>query len=132
MPQQGNKRGREDSEENENGAYEVSDVESVEPDSTDLNEVSELLSLNNSNDEIDPENETEIIIANRQCNVNVNVDNIVTREYGGVTPKKSLPAVSPKLAELVNSWMHVTPKREQIKEMFTEALIPDNVDSLYL
>ena len=95
-----------------------------------MNEVDELLSLNNSDEEIDPENETEIIIANRQCNGNTNVDEIVARDYGGATPKKCLPAVSPKPAELVNSWMHIAPKREQIKEMFTEALIPDNVDSL--
>ena len=131
-PQQGNKRRYEDAEDHENNADEVSDVESVGPDSADLNEVNELLSLNNSNEEIDPKNETEIIIANRQCNGISDEDAIVAREYGGAAPKKSLPAVSSKLAEMVNLWMRVTPKREQIKEMFTEALIPENVDSLLL
>ena len=109
---------------------EVSDVESVGPDSAYMNEVDELLSLNNLDEELDPENETEIIIANRQCIDNGNVDAIVTCEYRGAAPKLCLPAVSPKLAELVNSWMCVAPKREHIKEMFANALVPENVESL--
>ena len=68
-----------------------------------MNEVDELLSLNNSDEDIDPENETEVIIANRQCNDNVHVDEIVAREYGGAAPKKCLPAVSPKLGELLDA-----------------------------
>ena len=38
--------------------------------------------------------------------------------------------MSTKLVEVVNTWMHVAPKREHIKEMYAEALIPENVDSL--
>ena len=128
--QQGTKRRCEDDPEHKAAQDEVSDVESVRPDSVDMNEVDELLSLNNSDEELDPENETEIIIANRQCIDNGNVDAIVAREYRGATPKLCLPAVSPKLAELVNSWMCVAPKREHIKEMFANALVPENVESL--
>ena len=102
-PAQGTKHHREEDPDHENAQDEVSDVESVGPDSADLNEVDELLSLKNSDEDIDPENETEVIIANRQCNDNVHVDEIVACEYGGAAPKKCLPAVSPKLGELLDA-----------------------------
>ena len=76
----------------------------------------------------EPENESEVVLANRQCNLSV--DAILAREYGGDPPREFLPSVSPKLAEIVNNWLRVPPKREKIKEMFKSALLPENVEGL--
>ena len=83
-PAQGVKRRRDECEDGDGDHDEVSDVDSLAPDSGDLHEVDELLSLHNSDDEVDPENETEteVIIANRQCNVNSTVNELIAHEYG--------------------------------------------------
>ena len=104
---------------------EVSDGELSGEDCNNLNDVDELLSINPS--EADPENDT-IILANRLSNITV--DAILTLDYGGASPCKTLPGVLPKLAEVVTNWMRVPPKCEAICEMFKEALLPENVDSL--
>ena len=113
-------------------ADEVSDPESSGPE--DLGDVVDLLSIHGSDDKTDNGNEnnveqkSEIILANRQCNLTV--DAILTCDYGGSSPCKTLPGVSTKLAEIVNNWMHVTLRREHIWELFKEALLPENMDSL--
>ena len=104
---------------------EVSDGESSGEDCNDLDDVDELLSINAS--EADPENDT-IILAKRPSNTTV--DAILDRGYGGASPRKTLPGVSPKLVEVVTNLMRVPPKREAIREMFKEALLPKNVDGL--
>ena len=76
----------------------------------------------------EPENESEVVLANRQCNLSV--DAILAREYGGDPLREFLPSVSPKLAEIVNNSLRVPPKREKIKEMFRSALLPENVEGL--
>ena len=104
---------------------EVSDGKSSGEDCSNLDDVDELLSINTS--EADPENDT-IILANRPSNITV--DAILDCDYGGVSPCKTLPGVSPKLAEVVTNWMRVPPRCEAIHEMFKEALLPENVDGL--
>ena len=101
---------------------EVSDLESL--DSVNTNDVDELLSCSLDKQDKDP----EIILANRQCNVGVDV--ILTQEFGGEEPKPHLPGVASKLSTAVTSWLRVVPKREKIKEMFQNALIPDNIEGL--
>ena len=72
--------------------------------------------------------DNEVILANRQCKLSI--DAIFAREFGGEEPRPSLPPVSEKLVSAVTTWMRVTPNREKIKEMFQEALLPDNVEGL--
>ena len=107
---------------------EVSELSS--PDSADLGDVEDLLSMHGSDDDLgnENENESEVILANRQCNLSV--DAILAREYGGEPPRQFLPSVSPKLADIVNNWLRITPKREKIKDMFKSALLPENVEGL--
>ena len=107
---------------------EVSDGELVN--SVNSDEVDNL--LGHSDDELGEPNDkdNEVILANRQCNVSV--DTILAREFGGEEPKPSLPPVSAGLTKVVNEWMHNTPKREKIKELFKETFLPENVDSLLL
>ena len=107
---------------NESDEDEVSDVESL--DSVNTNDVDELLL--HSIDELDKD--PKIILANRQCNVGVDV--ILTQEFGGEEPKPHLPGVASKLSTAVTSWLRVVPKREKNKEMFQNALIPDNIEGL--
>ena len=113
-------------------ADEVSEPESSCPE--DLGDVDDLLSLHGSDEEPENDNinnidnENEVILANRQCNLTV--DAILARDYGGNSPRKTLPGVSTKLAEIVNTWMRVTPRREHIRELFKEVLLPENVESL--
>ena len=104
---------------------EVSDGESSGDECNNLDDVDELLSINGSED---AENEMEIVLANRHGALNV--DAILDRDYGGASPRKTLPGVSHKLAEVVTNWMRVPPKREAIRDMFKEALLPENVDGL--
>ena len=59
--------------------------------SGDLSDVDELLSINGTDEE--PENETEVIIANRQCIEGVDV--LLAHEYGPEPPRKTLPQCLP-------------------------------------
>ena len=105
---------------------EVSDIASVG--SINSEDVDDLLSNGEEDlDDLDGK-DNEIILANRQCNVST--DAILAREFGVEEPRPSLPAVSEKLALAVTSWMRNTPKREKIREMFREALVPENVEGL--
>ena len=101
---------------------EVADLESLY--SVNTNDVDELLSHSIDKPDKDP----KIILANRQCNVGVDV--ILTQEFSGEEPKPHLPGVASKLSTAVTSWLRVVPKREKIKEMFQNALIPDNIEDL--
>ena len=100
-------------------------------DPSDLGDVDDILSLSGSElghgDET--EMEIEIVFANRQLN-NMSVDAILAREYGGEPPRAMLPAVNAKLAKVVNSWLTTVPKREHIKDMFKNAMLPENVEGL--
>ena len=105
---------------------EVSDIASVG--SINSDDVDDLLSNGEEDlDDLDGK-DNEIILANRQCNVST--DAILAREFAVEEPRPSLPAVSEKLALAVTSWMRNTPKREKIREMFREVLVPENVEGL--
>ena len=54
---------------------------------------------------------------------------ILTKEYSG-PPREHLPSVIVKLADVLNEWLRVVPKREDIKSMFKSALLPENVEGL--
>ena len=58
------------------------------------------------------------------------VDAILTKEYGLEQPKPSLPDISDTLTKTVMIWLHETPKREKIKELFNDTLMPKNVEGL--
>ena len=58
------------------------------------------------------------------------VDTILTKEYALEVPKPCLPDVSDTLAKTVTVWLWETPKREKIKELFADTLVPNNVSGL--
>ena len=105
---------------------EVSDMESCR--SVNSEEMDDLLSQSDGDPSDLDNKDHEIILANRQCDRSI--DAILAREFGGEPPQTSLPPVSEKLAKAVTEWMRVTPKQEKIKEMFKEALVPENVEGL--
>ena len=51
-------------------------------------------------------------------------------EYGEDELPPKLPPVSGPLAKTVSKWLRVTPNRDQIKALFHDCLIPDNVEGL--
>ena len=105
---------------------EVSDMELCR--SVKSEEMDDLL-LQSEGDPSDLDNKDhEVILANRQCDRSI--DAILAREFASEEPWPSLPPVSEKLAKAVTEWMRVTPKREKIKEMFNETLVPENVEGL--
>ena len=62
----------------------------------------------------------------------IDVNSIMSTEYGDEEPPPKLPPVSAPLATTVTKWLHVTPGREIIKNMFKDCLVPDNVKGLQL
>ena len=55
---------------------------------------------------------------------------ILNAEYGGETPRPTLPPVSDALAKTMTKWLRDHPTREKIKSFFQEALVPPNVEGL--
>ena len=58
------------------------------------------------------------------------MDAILSKEYGLVQSKPGLPDVLEMLSKTVITWLRETPKREQIKELFRDTLMPLNVPGL--
>ena len=59
------------------------------------------------------------------------VDDIFCRDYIVDPPVQHLDAVADKFATTLTSWCRVPPKKDEIKEMFKEALVPVNVEGLH-
>ena len=57
-------------------------------------------------------------------------NSILHAEYGEDEPPPKLPPVSELLAKTVSKWLHVTSNRDQLKVLFHDCLIPDNVEGL--
>ena len=58
------------------------------------------------------------------------VDTILHQDYCEEVQKPMLPPVSEGLASIINTWARVAPKKEKIKEMFKQALLPENIPGL--
>ena len=58
------------------------------------------------------------------------LDVLLLSEYCEEEKRPSLPPVPSKLAAIVTSWLRTAPKKEKIKELFKDALLPDNVEGL--
>ena len=94
-------------------------------------EVSELGSLDGLADEGDLDGSLISMSSHKLPNRDVySVDVILTKEYVLEVPKLCLPDVSDTLAKTVTVWLWDTPKREKIKELFNETLVPNNVSGL--
>ena len=76
-------------------------------------------------------NENETHKSNENSNA---LKDILEKQYGITVPKINKPPVSEKLAIAVTKWLHETPNREKIKELFTETAgqNPENVEGLQL
>ena len=55
---------------------------------------------------------------------------ILTREYNNEIPIPVLPPVDTTLADIITKWCRIPPKRDEVKELFKEALLPENVSGL--
>ena len=61
----------------------------------------------------------------------LHADDIFCHDYVVNPPVMHLKPVSETLAETFTNWCHVAPKKEEVKEMFKQALVPINVEGLY-
>ena len=58
-------------------------------------------------------------------------DDIFCQDYITEAPVKHLPPVSMTLAEKLTEWCRTPPTKEEVKEMFKNALVPINVEGLH-
>ena len=63
--------------------------------------------------------------------ISAKADDIFCRDYVVDPPLLHLHPVSETLAATFTEWCRVTPKKDEIKDMFKKALIPINVEGLY-
>ena len=57
-------------------------------------------------------------------------NSILHAEYGDDEPPPKLPPVSEPLAKIISKWLRVTPSRDEIKLLFRDCLLPENVEGL--
>ena len=58
-------------------------------------------------------------------------DDIFCHDYIVNPPVMHLKPVSKTLAEIFTNWCRVAPQKEEVKEMFKQALVPINIEDLY-
>ena len=91
--------------------------------------------LNDKNDEHDnhtsTSNENEEECPSSPGTIALCADDIFCHDYIVNLPVMHLKPVSETLAETLTKWCRVAPKKEEVKEMFKQALVPINVEGLY-
>ena len=92
----------------------------------DASEIEDLIEDNNLNSSLNKTSDSNV-----HKDLNSKCDDLFTENYLVDPPITHLPLISDTLASAITQWCRLPAKKEEIKEMFKQSLIPKNIAGLY-